>query len=79
MVEPDALWSLNSITRRILSAERLHKILNEYDPDFEEVLGDYIEEFRRLNYWFNIDRFDRRTANRKLKERFLAQMEKEVQ
>jgi hypothetical protein len=48
------------------------------DPDLEETWWDYREEFKRLNYWFNIDRFDRRQANQKLKEQFTIPEEDKV-
>lgn len=53
--------------------ERLQTIMS--DPDLEETWWDYREEFERLNYWFNIDRFDQRQINQKLKEQFAVQEE----
>jgi hypothetical protein len=56
--------------------ERLQTIIS--DPDLEEIWWVYREEFERLNFWFNIDRFDRRQINRKLKEQFAMKEEDKV-
>ena len=46
--------------------DRLMTILA--DPDLEETRWDYADELRQLLYWLNVDRFDRREANRRLQE-----------
>jgi hypothetical protein len=40
------------------------------DPDLEETRWDYADEVRQLLYWLDVDRFDRRHANRRLRELF---------
>jgi hypothetical protein len=48
--------------------ERFLAILS--DPDLEETRWDYADEVKQLLYWLHVDRFDRRTANRRLREHF---------
>lgn len=50
--------------------DRLQTILS--DPDLEETRWDYADEFKRLRYWIDVDRFDRRLTNQKLQEHFHA-------
>lgn len=40
------------------------------DPDLEETRWDYADELRQLLYWLEVDRFDRRKVNRRLREIF---------
>ena len=56
--------------------ERLQTILS--DPDLEETRWDYVEEFKQLHYWLNIDRLDRHQVNQKLKEHFEVQVEENI-
>jgi hypothetical protein len=48
--------------------DRLAAILK--DPDLEETRWDYADDVRQLLYWLDVDRFDRRKANRRLREIF---------
>jgi hypothetical protein len=49
-------------------AERLMAIFE--DPDLEENRWDYADEVRNLLYWLDINRFNRRKVNKRLREIF---------
>jgi len=55
--------------------ERFQTILG--DPDLEETRWDYAGEIKQLLYWLDIDHFDRRTVNRRLREFFNKESETE--
>jgi len=40
------------------------------DPDLDKTRWDYADELRQLLHWLDVDRFDRRHANRRLRELF---------
>ena len=59
----------------LFKLERFQTILG--DPALEETRWDYADEIKQLLYWLDIDHFDRREVNRRLREIFDKESEPE--